>query len=191
MSKPFVFLLCLAPPATGFLTSRVTVLECHIHHSWPFSFSFSVCAILLVTQMNDTLILVSHQSNWTCAVSVWGHSVSWVCFIWHVISHFREAATEQELGTKSKIADCHRAPCRAHSHYFYCCSPITHQRLTGCKHPGLISDASSPSCSLPPADHTRHLLCPHVWQLDAPHVLLCLLTCLHLGESSPSLRWWT
>lgn len=44
----------------------------------------------------------------------------------------------------------------------------------------VINDASSPSCS--PADHSQRLLYPDVWQLHAAHVLLRLLTRLHLGE---------
>lgn len=39
----------------------------------------------------------------------------------------------------------------------------------------------TPPCSHP-ADHTRRLLHPDVWQLHAAHVLLRLLTRLHLGE---------
>lgn len=48
-------------------------------------------------------------------------------------------------------------------------------------HKTVMNDTSSPSCSLP-AEHPLRLLHPDVWQLHAAHVLLRLLTRLHLGE---------
>lgn len=51
-----------------------------------------------------------------------------------------------------------------------------------------MNDTPSPSCSHP-ADHTRRLLCPDVWQLHAAHVLLRLIARLHLGELDIRVRY--
>lgn len=38
------------------------------------------------------------------------------------------------------------------------------------------------------AGHSGRLLRPDVWKLHAAHLLLCLLTCLHLGEFNLGVR---
>lgn len=63
---------------------------------------------------------------------------------------------------------------------------------SNCQEAAVCFNHISTSSPSHPADHSCHLLCPDVWQLHAAHILLCLLTLLHLGKfvhSQDGLSW--
>lgn len=66
------------------------------------------------------------------------------------------------------------------------CSLFLITLTSNCRRTAVSVLVTTAPSSFHPADHSRRLLYPDVWQLHAAHILLRLLTCLHLGESSNS-----